>query len=209
MLDFSVITHSFLNNSPNTFGLFWTEMGLQARVRGWFGLVVVNWCVQLIPCSLLMLSLWEGPVWFNAEFPFISQRGVCGCERGYTEVMRSNGFLDYCVKVPGLEDKKADVKTIAGKNKPVNSKMHDIFKGWSIQPFNPGEKLKYEWNRLSLEGLCRWNVQALWVITSEIVSGRCRATSQFPAHVLPFMPLCLYRGITIFCAERCTDRIKQ
>lgn len=86
--------------------------------------------------------LWEGTVWFNAEFPFISQRGVCGCERGYTEVMRSNGFLDYCVKVPGLEDKKADVKTIAGKNKPVNSKMHDIFKGWSIQPFNPDGKLK-------------------------------------------------------------------
>lgn len=57
-------------------------------------------------------------------------------------MMRSNGFLDYCVKVPGLEDKKADVKTIAGKNKPVNSKMHDIFKGWSIQPFNPDGKLK-------------------------------------------------------------------
>ncbi|NXN47599.1 THS7B protein, partial [Rhinoptilus africanus] len=75
-------------------------------------------------------------------FSYCTQRGVCGCERGYTEIMRSNGFLDYCMKVPGLEDKKADVKTIAGKNKPVNSKMHDIFKGWSIQPFNPGEKLK-------------------------------------------------------------------
>uniref|UniRef100_A0A8C5TQ57 Thrombospondin type-1 domain-containing protein 7A n=1 Tax=Malurus cyaneus samueli TaxID=2593467 RepID=A0A8C5TQ57_9PASS len=86
---------------------------------------------------------------------------LCGCERGYTEVMRSNGVLDYCVKVPGLEDKKADVKTIAGKNKPVNSKMHDIFKGWSIQPFNPGEKLKYEWNRLSLQRFCRRRVQAL------------------------------------------------
>ncbi|NXK87861.1 THS7B protein, partial [Formicarius rufipectus] len=75
-------------------------------------------------------------------FSYCTQRGVCGCERGYTEVMRSNGFLDYCVKVPGLEDKKADVKTITGKNKPVNSKMHDIFKGWSIQPFNPDGKLK-------------------------------------------------------------------
>ncbi|NXP12520.1 THS7B protein, partial [Thinocorus orbignyianus] len=75
-------------------------------------------------------------------FSYCTQRGVCGCERGYTEIMRSNGFLDYCMKVPGLEDKKADVKTNAGKNKPVNSKMHDIFKGWSIQPFNPGEKLK-------------------------------------------------------------------
>ncbi|XP_063257059.1 thrombospondin type-1 domain-containing protein 7B [Prinia subflava] len=75
-------------------------------------------------------------------FSYCTQRGVCGCERGYTEIMRSNGLLDYCVKVPGLEDKKADVKTIAGKNKPVNSKMHDIFKGWSIQPFNPDGKLK-------------------------------------------------------------------
>ncbi|KAM7097072.1 thrombospondin type-1 domain-containing protein 7B isoform 4-T6 [Ciconia maguari] len=75
-------------------------------------------------------------------FSYCTQRGVCGCERGYTEIMRSDGFLDYCVKVPGLEDKKADVKTIAGKNKPVNSKMHDIFKGWSIQPFNPDGKLK-------------------------------------------------------------------
>nr|XP_009486093.1 PREDICTED: thrombospondin type-1 domain-containing protein 7B-like [Pelecanus crispus] len=75
-------------------------------------------------------------------FSYCTQRGVCGCERGYTEIMRSNGLLDYCMKVPGLEDKKADVKTIAGKNKPVNSKMHDIFKGWSIQPFNPDGKLK-------------------------------------------------------------------
>ncbi|XP_064307109.1 thrombospondin type-1 domain-containing protein 7B isoform X1 [Phalacrocorax carbo] len=75
-------------------------------------------------------------------FSYCTQRGVCGCERGYTEIMRSNGILDYCMKVPGLEDKKADVKTIAGKNKPVNSKMHDIFKGWSIQPFNPDGKLK-------------------------------------------------------------------
>ncbi|NWX81546.1 THS7B protein, partial [Nothoprocta pentlandii] len=75
-------------------------------------------------------------------FSYCTQKGVCGCEQGYTEIMRSNGFLDYCMKVPGLEDKKADVKTIAGKNKPVNSKMHDIFKGWSIQPFNPDGRLK-------------------------------------------------------------------
>ncbi|NXA36109.1 THS7B protein, partial [Eudromia elegans] len=75
-------------------------------------------------------------------FSYCTQKGVCGCERGYTEIMRSDGLLDYCKKVPGLEDKKADVKTIAGKNKPVNSKMHDIFKGWSIQPFNPDGRLK-------------------------------------------------------------------
>uniref|UniRef100_A0A803TL68 Thrombospondin type-1 domain-containing protein 7A n=1 Tax=Anolis carolinensis TaxID=28377 RepID=A0A803TL68_ANOCA len=75
-------------------------------------------------------------------FSYCTQTGVCGCERGYTEIMRSNGFLDYCMKIPGLEDKKADVKTNAAKHKPVNSKMHDIFKGWSIQPFNQDGRLK-------------------------------------------------------------------
>lgn len=52
--------------------------------------------------------------------------------------MRSSGFLDYCMKVPGSEDKKAHVKNLAGKNRPVNSRIHDIFKGWSLQPFDPG-----------------------------------------------------------------------
>jgi hypothetical protein len=52
--------------------------------------------------------------------------------------MRSSGFLDYCMKVPGSEDKKADVKNLSGKNRPVNSKIHDIFKGWSLQPLDPG-----------------------------------------------------------------------
>uniref|UniRef100_A0A6J0SKF4 Thrombospondin type-1 domain-containing protein 7B n=1 Tax=Pogona vitticeps TaxID=103695 RepID=A0A6J0SKF4_9SAUR len=75
-------------------------------------------------------------------FSYCTQSGICGCERGYTEILRSNGFLDYCMKIPGLEDKKADVKTNAAKHKPVNSKMHDIFKGWSIQPFNQDGKLK-------------------------------------------------------------------
>lgn len=32
-------------------------MGLQVPVPGWFGLVVVNLCVQVIPCSLFRLSL--------------------------------------------------------------------------------------------------------------------------------------------------------
>ncbi|KFR14036.1 Thrombospondin type-1 domain-containing protein 7B, partial [Opisthocomus hoazin] len=95
-------------------------------------------------CALRMkpAEVWHCSPACRKPFSYCTQRGVCGCERGYTEIMRSNGSLDYCMKVPGLEDKKADVKTIAGKNKPVNSKMHDIFKGWSIQPFNPGEKLK-------------------------------------------------------------------
>nr|XP_033800454.1 thrombospondin type-1 domain-containing protein 7B isoform X3 [Geotrypetes seraphini] len=75
-------------------------------------------------------------------FSYCTQNGVCGCEKGYAEVMRSNGFLDYCIKIPGLEDKKADVKTFSGKNRHVNSKLPDIFKGWSIQPLDPDGRIK-------------------------------------------------------------------
>ena len=42
------------------------------------------------------------------------------------------------MKVPGSEDKKAHVKNLSGKNRPVNSKIHDMFKGWSLQPLDPG-----------------------------------------------------------------------
>uniref|UniRef100_A0A5F9DSJ3 Thrombospondin type-1 domain-containing protein 7B n=1 Tax=Oryctolagus cuniculus TaxID=9986 RepID=A0A5F9DSJ3_RABIT len=75
-------------------------------------------------------------------FSYCTQGGVCGCEKGYTEIMRSNGFLDYCMKVPGSEDKKADVKNLSGRNRPVNSKIHDIFKGWSLQPLDPDGRVK-------------------------------------------------------------------
>ncbi|XP_040827450.1 thrombospondin type-1 domain-containing protein 7B [Ochotona curzoniae] len=75
-------------------------------------------------------------------FSYCTQGGVCGCEKGYTEIMRSNGFLDYCMKVPGSEEKKADVKNLSGKNRPVNSKIHDIFKGWSLQPLDPDGRVK-------------------------------------------------------------------
>uniref|UniRef100_A0A8C3TQM7 Thrombospondin type 1 domain containing 7B n=1 Tax=Catharus ustulatus TaxID=91951 RepID=A0A8C3TQM7_CATUS len=110
-------------------------------------------------------------------FSYCTQRGVCGCERGYTEVMRSNGLLDYCVKVPGLEDKKADVKTIAGKNKPVNSKMHDIFKGWSIQPFNPDGKLKVWVYGVSAGGF----FIIVFLIFTSYLMGVCPPAAQ-PAH---------------------------
>nr|XP_045006889.1 thrombospondin type-1 domain-containing protein 7B isoform X3 [Jaculus jaculus] len=75
-------------------------------------------------------------------FSYCTQSGVCGCEKGYTEIMRSNGFLDYCMKVPGSEDKKADVKNLSGKNRPVNSKIHDIFKGWSRQLLDTDGRVK-------------------------------------------------------------------
>ncbi|KAG9462303.1 hypothetical protein GDO78_014415 [Eleutherodactylus coqui] len=49
--------------------------------------------------------------------------------------MRSSGVLDYCVKVPGAESKKADVKTSIPKSKPINSKLPELF-NWSIQLFD-------------------------------------------------------------------------
>ncbi|CAH2305417.1 thrombospondin type-1 domain-containing 7B [Pelobates cultripes] len=75
-------------------------------------------------------------------FSYCMQSGVCGCEQGYTQIMRSNGFLDYCLKVPGTEFKKADVKKIVEKSKRVNSRIPEIFKGWSIQPFDPDGRVK-------------------------------------------------------------------
>ncbi|XP_073401660.1 thrombospondin type-1 domain-containing protein 7B isoform X1 [Dendrobates tinctorius] len=68
-------------------------------------------------------------------FSYCMQSGVCGCESGYTQIMRSSGVLDYCLKVPGIESKKADVKTYIPKSKPINSKLPEIF-NWSIQLFD-------------------------------------------------------------------------
>uniref|UniRef100_A0A669PYP8 Thrombospondin type-1 domain-containing protein 7A n=1 Tax=Phasianus colchicus TaxID=9054 RepID=A0A669PYP8_PHACC len=115
-------------------------------------------------------------------FSYCTQRGVCGCERGYTEIMRSNGLLDYCMKVPGLEDKKADVKTIAGKNKPVNSKMHDIFKGWSIQPFNPDGKLKMWVYGVSASGFL---IIVLLIFTSFLMCKKSKQHQSTPPQQKP------------------------
>ena len=66
------------------------------------------------------------------------------------------------MKIPGLEDKKADVKTNAAKHKPVNSKMHDIFKGWSIQPFNQG-KTRSPFLKLSLKNTLKSKICTQWI----------------------------------------------
>ncbi|XP_063789788.1 thrombospondin type-1 domain-containing protein 7B isoform X1 [Pseudophryne corroboree] len=69
-------------------------------------------------------------------FSYCMQSGICGCHEGYTQIMRSSGVLDYCLKVPGPESKKADVKTFIEKSKPsINSKLPQIF-NWSIQLFD-------------------------------------------------------------------------
>ncbi|OCT61032.1 thrombospondin type-1 domain-containing protein 7B isoform X2 [Xenopus laevis] len=75
-------------------------------------------------------------------FSICKQNSLCGCEQGYTEIMRSNGLLDYCLRVPGMEGKKADVKSYVAKNKPLNSQIQEIFSGWSIEPFDPDGRVR-------------------------------------------------------------------
>ncbi|KAM4608386.1 thrombospondin type-1 domain-containing protein 7B [Polymixia lowei] len=68
--------------------------------------------------------------------------GVCGCEKGYTEVMTTHGFLDYCTRTPGADNKKADVKTNSGRLKPGPSRSRDFFSEWSLRPVGPDGRLK-------------------------------------------------------------------
>lgn len=75
-------------------------------------------------------------------FSHCKQSGVCGCERGYTEVMSTHGFLDYCTKTPGADNKKADVKTSSGRLKPGTTQIQDFFGEWSLQPLGPDGRLK-------------------------------------------------------------------
>uniref|UniRef100_A0A673GL56 Thrombospondin type-1 domain-containing protein 7A n=1 Tax=Sinocyclocheilus rhinocerous TaxID=307959 RepID=A0A673GL56_9TELE len=71
-------------------------------------------------------------------FSFCTQNGVCGCEKGFTEVMTSHGFLDYCTRIPGLDHKKADVKTTAGRLRPEHARNKNHIKDWALQPLGPG-----------------------------------------------------------------------
>ncbi len=70
--------------------------------------------------------------------PSFCQNGFCGCERGFTEVMTSHGFLDYCTRTPGLDHKKADVKTTAGRLRPEHARNKNHIKDWALQPLGPG-----------------------------------------------------------------------
>nr|XP_023677065.1 thrombospondin type-1 domain-containing protein 7B-like isoform X1 [Paramormyrops kingsleyae] len=75
-------------------------------------------------------------------FSHCTQSGVCGCERGYTEVMTTHGFLDYCTKTPGAENKKADVKTSSGRVKAGTSPKHGFLSEWTFQPIGPDGRIK-------------------------------------------------------------------
>ncbi|XP_077473854.1 thrombospondin type-1 domain-containing protein 7B isoform X1 [Stigmatopora argus] len=74
-------------------------------------------------------------------FSHCTSSGVCGCEKGYTEVMTTNGFLDYCTRTPGVDaNKKADVKTNSGRLKP--SRARDRHTEWTLRPVGPDGKVK-------------------------------------------------------------------
>uniref|UniRef100_A0A3Q4ARY6 Thrombospondin type-1 domain-containing protein 7A n=1 Tax=Mola mola TaxID=94237 RepID=A0A3Q4ARY6_MOLML len=76
-------------------------------------------------------------------FSHCTSSGVCGCEKGYTEVMTTHGFLDYCTRTPGVEsNKKADVKTSSGRLKPGPSQAQDLFNKWTLRPIGPGTEVE-------------------------------------------------------------------
>ncbi|XP_046701231.1 thrombospondin type-1 domain-containing protein 7B isoform X2 [Silurus meridionalis] len=77
-------------------------------------------------------------------FSHCKQSGVCGCEKGYTEVMNTHGFLDYCTRTPGGagDTRKADVKSSSGRVKPGPSQIHDFFGEWSLQALSPDGRIK-------------------------------------------------------------------
>ncbi|XP_035379035.1 thrombospondin type-1 domain-containing protein 7B [Electrophorus electricus] len=75
-------------------------------------------------------------------FSFCTQSGVCVCEKGYTEVMTSHGFLDYCTKTPGADHKKAEAKN--GEGRPRRGHMQDQsgLGGWALQPVGPDGRIR-------------------------------------------------------------------
>ncbi|XP_065818358.1 thrombospondin type-1 domain-containing protein 7B [Labrus bergylta] len=76
-------------------------------------------------------------------FSYCTPSGVCGCEKGYTEVMTMHGFLDYCTRTPGVDNnKKADVKTNSGRLKPGPSQAQDLFREWTLRPVGQDGRVK-------------------------------------------------------------------
>lgn len=91
-------------------------------------------------CQLFFISMGKLQLLLTLLALLLSmQSGVCGCEKGYTEVMTTHGFLDYCTRTPGVEsNKKADVKTNSGRLKPRPPQGQDLFNKWTLQPVGPG-----------------------------------------------------------------------
>ncbi|XP_051957566.1 thrombospondin type-1 domain-containing protein 7B [Xyrauchen texanus] len=78
----------------------------------------------------------------NKPFSFCTQSAVCACEKGFTEVMTSHGFLDYCTRSPGSDQKKADVKTSAGRLRPEHIQNTNPLKDWTLQPLGADGRVK-------------------------------------------------------------------
>lgn len=96
-------------------------------------------------CTRLLLALNDVPLTLPplSPPPRLMQSGVCGCEKGYTEVMTTHGFLDYCTRTPGVDgNKKADVKTNSGRLKPGPSQAKDLFSEWTLRPVGPGTEME-------------------------------------------------------------------
>ncbi|KAL2087598.1 hypothetical protein ACEWY4_016426 [Coilia grayii] len=60
------------------------------------------------------------------------------CTQGFTEVMTSHGFLDYCTRTPGPDHKKADVKTGYGQPRPGRPQHQNPLREWALQAVGPG-----------------------------------------------------------------------
>ncbi|XP_062869505.1 thrombospondin type-1 domain-containing protein 7B [Trichomycterus rosablanca] len=74
-------------------------------------------------------------------FSFCKQNGMCGCEKGFTEVITAHGYLDYCTRTQG-PDKKADVKSNGGRLRSSRMQKQNEIRGWTLQPLGPDGRVR-------------------------------------------------------------------
>ncbi|XP_047666453.1 thrombospondin type-1 domain-containing protein 7B isoform X2 [Tachysurus fulvidraco] len=73
-------------------------------------------------------------------FSFCTQGGMCGCEKGFTEVVTSSGFLDYCTKTPESDYKKANAKRSGGRLRRLHKQNES--RTWTLQPLGPDGRVR-------------------------------------------------------------------
>ncbi|XP_014851900.1 PREDICTED: thrombospondin type-1 domain-containing protein 7B isoform X1 [Poecilia mexicana] len=119
-------------------------------------------------------------------FSHCTPSGVCGCEKGYTEVMTSHGFLDYCTRTPGVDNsKKADVKTNSGRLKPRPSQSNDLFSEWTLRPVGPDGRVKLWVYAVAIVGF----IVVLFIVTLSFLI--CKPSKTSKASPPPQKPLTL------------------
>ncbi|XP_015252845.1 PREDICTED: thrombospondin type-1 domain-containing protein 7B, partial [Cyprinodon variegatus] len=119
-------------------------------------------------------------------FSHCTPSGVCGCEKGYTEVMTSHGFLDYCTRTPGVDNsKKADVKTNSGRLKPRPSQANNLFSEWTLRPVGPDGRVKLWVYAVTVVGF----IVILFIITVSFLI--CKPSKTSKASPPPQKPLTL------------------